>query len=128
LYIKTYLGAAIAMYGILRNVFTIGFELCFQADYTNWFAEADVEFNRNAQIYALPDRPYGVFRMKGFMRAKTRMLSVHVVGAHIDVTTFPNDVETGLVAIGLASEMNPQDLDKCWAEAKEKSMTPYSMI
>ena len=116
------------MYGILRNVFTIGFELCFQADYTNWFAEADVEFNRNAQIYALPDRPYGVFRMKGFMRAKTRMLSVHVVGAHIDVTTFPNNVETGLVAIGLASEMNPQDLDKYWAEAKDKSMTPYSMI
>jgi hypothetical protein len=25
-----------------------------------------------------------------------------VVGAHIDVTTFPNDIETGLVAIGLA--------------------------
>ena len=38
------------------------------------------------------------------------MLSVHVVGAHIDVTTFPNDVETGLVVIGIASEMNLQDL------------------
>jgi hypothetical protein len=56
------------------------------------------------------------------------MLSVHVVGAHIDVTTFPNDVETGLVAIGLASEMNPQDLDEWWAKAKEKSLTPYSML
>ena len=98
------------------------------AAYTKWFAEADVEFNRNTLIYALQDRPEGVFRMKGFVRAETRMLSVHVVGAHIDVTTFPNDVETGLVAIGLASEMNPQDLDKWWAEAKEKSMTPYSMI
>jgi hypothetical protein len=30
------------------------------------------------------------------------MMSVNVVGAHIDVTTFPNDIETGLVAIGLA--------------------------
>ena len=98
------------------------------AAYTKWFAEADVEFNRNTLIYALQDRPKGVFRMKGFVRAETRMLSVHVVGAHIDVTTFPNDVETGLVAIGLASEMNPQDLDTWWAEAKGKSMTPYSMI
>ena len=96
--------------------------------YTKWFAEADVEFNRNTLIYALQDRPEGVFRMKGFVRAETRMLSVHVVGAHIDVTTFPNDVETGLVAIGLASEMNPQDLDIWWAEVKEKSTTPYSMI
>jgi hypothetical protein len=56
------------------------------------------------------------------------MLSVHVVGAHIDVTTFPNDVETGLVAIGLVSEMNPQDLDEWWAKAKEKALTPYSML
>jgi hypothetical protein len=56
------------------------------------------------------------------------MLSVHVVGAHIDVTTFPNDVETGLVAIGLASEMNAQDLDAWWAQAKENARTPYSML
>ena len=98
------------------------------AAYTKWFAEADVAFNRNTLIYALQDRPEGVFRMKGFVRAETRMLSVHVVGAHIDVTTFPNDVETGLVAIGLASEMNPQDLDKWWAKAKEKALTPYSML
>ena len=56
------------------------------------------------------------------------MLSVHVVGAHIDVKTFPNDVETGLVAIGLASEMNPQNLDEWWAKAKEKALTPYSML
>ena len=56
------------------------------------------------------------------------MLSVHAVGAHIDVTTFPNDVETGLVAIGLASEMNPQDLDEWWAKAKEKALTPLSLI
>ena len=54
------------------------------------------------------------------------MLPVHVVAAHIDVAIFPNDVETGLVAIGLASEMNPQDLDEWWA--KEKSLTPYSML
>ena len=66
--------------------------------------------------------------MKGTVRAETRMMSVHAVGAHIDVTTFPNDVETGLVAISMASEMNSQDLDTWWAEAKEKSMTPYSMI
>ena len=98
------------------------------AAYTKWFAEADVEFNRNTLIYALQDRPKGVFRMKGFVRAETRMLSVHVVGAHIDVTTFPNDVETGLVAIGLASEMNAQDLDTWWAKAKENARTPYSML
>jgi len=98
------------------------------AAYTKWFAQADAAFNRNTLIYALQDRPEGVFRMKGFVRAETRMLSVHVVGAHIDVTTFPNDVETGLVAIGLASEMNPQDLDEWWAKAKEKSLTPYSML
>ena len=98
------------------------------AAYTKWFAEADVEFNRNTLIYALQDRPKGVFRMKGFVRAETRMLSVHVVGAHIDVTTFPNDVETGLVAIGLASEMNAQDLDAWWAKAKENARTPYSML
>ena len=98
------------------------------AAYTKWFVEADVEFNRNTLIYALQDRPKGVFRMKGFVRAETRMLSVHVVGAHIDVTTFPNDVETGLVAIGLASEMNAQDLDAWWAKAKENARTPYSML
>lgn len=98
------------------------------AVYTKWFAEADVEFNRNTLIYALQDRPEGVFRMKGFVRAETRMLSVHVVGAHIDVTTFPNDVETGLVAIGLASEMNAQDLDVWWAKAKENARAPYSML
>jgi G3E family GTPase len=98
------------------------------AAYTKWFAEADVVFNRNTLIYALQDRPEGVFRMKGFVRAETRMLSVHVVGAHIDVTTFPNDVETGLIAIGLASEMNPQDLDAWWDKAKEKALTPYSML
>jgi hypothetical protein len=56
------------------------------------------------------------------------MLSVHVVGAHIDVTTFPNDVETGLVAIGLASEMRSHDLDEWWAKATEKALTPYSML
>ena len=98
------------------------------AAYTKWFAEADVEFNRNTLIYALQDRPKGVFRMKGFVRAETRMLSVHVVGAHIDVTTFPNDVETGLVAIGLASEMNEQDLDAWWAKAKKNAQAPYSML
>ena len=96
--------------------------------YTKWFTEADVAFNRNTLIYALQNRPEGVFRMKGFVRAETRMLSVHVVGAHINVTTFPNDVETGLVAIGLASEMKPQDLNKWWAKAKEKALTPYSML
>ena len=98
------------------------------AAYTKWFAEADVEFNRNTLIYALQDRPKGVFRMKGFVRAETRMLSVHVVGAHIDVTTFPNDVETGLVAIGLASEMNAQDLDAWWANVKKNAKAPYSML
>ena len=51
-----------------------------------------------------------------------------MVGARIDVTTFPNDVETGLVAIGLVSEMDPQDLDKWWAKAQEKALTPYSML
>jgi len=66
--------------------------------------------------------------MKGFVRAETRMLSVHVVGAHIDVTTFPNDVETGLVAIGLASEMNSQDLDAWWANVKKNAKAPYSML
>lgn len=75
------------MYGILRDVFSIGIELCFDVAYTKWFVEADVEFNRNALIYALQDRPEGLFRMKGFVRA---------------ATTFPNDIETGLVAIGLA--------------------------
>ena len=64
------------------------------------------------EYYALDQRV-----VDRFVRAETRMLSVHVVGAHIDVTTFPNDVETGLVAIGLASEMNPQDLDEWWAKA-----------
>ena len=98
------------------------------AAYTKWFAEADVDFNRNTLIYALQDRPKGVFRMKGFVRAETRMLSVHVVGAHIDVTSFPNDVETGLVAIGLASEINAQDLDAWWAKAKDNARTPYSML
>jgi hypothetical protein len=44
------------------------------------------------------------------------------------VTTFPNDVETGLVAIGLASEMNAQDLDAWWAKAKENARTPYSLL
>jgi G3E family GTPase len=98
------------------------------AAYTKWFAQADFAFNRNTLIYALQDRPEGVFRMKGFVRAETRTLSVHVVGAHIDVTTFSNDVETGLVAIGLASEMNPQDLDTWWTKAQEKALTPYSML
>ena len=51
-------------------------------------------------IYALQNRPEGVFRMKGFVRAETRMLSVHVVEAHIDVTTFPNDVETDWLPSG----------------------------
>jgi hypothetical protein len=92
----------IGVYGILRDVFSIGIELCFDVAYTKWFVEADVEFNRNALIYALQYRPEGLFRMKGFVRAATRMMSVIVVGAHIDVTTFPNDIETGLVAIGLA--------------------------
>jgi len=27
-----------------------------------------------------------------------------------------------------ASEMNPQDLNKWWAKAKEKALTPYSML
>ena len=98
------------------------------AAYTKWYTQADVAFNRNTLIYALQDRPAGVFRMKGFVRAETRMLSVHVVGAHIDVTTFPNDVETGLVAIGLASEMRSHDLDEWWAKATEKALTPYSML
>ena len=98
------------------------------AVYTKWFVEADVEFNRNTLIYALQDRPKGVLRMKGFVRAETRMLSVHVVGAHIDVTTFPNDVETGLVAIGLASEMNAQDLDAWWTNVKKNAKAPYSML
>ena len=62
------------------------------------------------------------------MRAETRMLSVHVVGSHIDVTTFPNDVETGLVAIGLASEMNAQDLDAWWTNVKKNAKAPYSML
>ena len=116
------------MYGILRDVFSIGIELCFDVAYTKWFVEADVEFNRNALIYALQDRPEGLFRMKGFVRAATRMMSVNVVGAHIDVTTFPNDIETGLVAIGLASELNSQDLGTWLAKAKKESMKPYSMI
>jgi hypothetical protein len=44
------------------------------------------------------------------------------------VTTFPNDVETGLVAIGLASEMNAQDLDAWWANVKKNAKATYSML
>ena len=33
-----------------------------------------------------------------------------------------------ILAVGLASEMNPQDLDEWWAKAKEKALTPYSML
>jgi hypothetical protein len=56
------------------------------------------------------------------------MSLVHVVGAHIDVAIFPDDIEAGLFAIGLVSEMDPQDLDKWWAKAQEKALTPYSML
>jgi hypothetical protein len=34
------------------------------------------------------------------------MLPVHVVGAHIDVVIFPDDIEGGLVAIGMSFDLN----------------------
>ena len=62
------------------------------------------------------------------MRAETRMLYVHLVGLHIDVTTFPNDVKTGFVATRLASEITAQDLDAWWTNVKLNARTLYSML
>lgn len=84
-------------------------------DYERWTYTGQREFDRSELVDLLRRRPGGMFRAKGFARAKDGSgWTIQIVGQNLSLTPLQNCPQTVLVGIGLRAGLKQEDCQLWW--------------
>ncbi len=81
--------------------------------YVHWSREDPKPMSRAGLLDRLMARPYGLYRLKGFVPSPEGMLEVHVVGDHHDIR--PSQSKTpGLVGLAVQGRLTSEQIEDWW--------------
>ncbi len=96
--------------------------------YVSWHHKSDHILDHGTLMSALKARPYGLYRVKGFVRTQNGTFEIHVVGNQFDIKQVEDMPENVIVGLGLRERIGVSQIADWWQNTSSTQETSASSI